>query len=141
RSMKGDVMNPGDFQKFVNGCGYIQRKLECNVMFLHHQKRNDAKGAFGSVVGEASVDVGLRVTAPRKGLTALHVDILRDGDADQKPWECKIEERPIDDPALTVDDVRTIGVLVFESRGASDDLREMVQAIRDHEPQTVADLQ
>jgi hypothetical protein len=140
RSMKGDVMNPGDFQTFVNGCAYIQRKLDCGVLFLHHQKRNDAKGAFGSVVGEASVDAALRVTAPRKGISVLHVDILRDGDANQKPWECNIEERKIDDPSLVDGDVSTIGVLVFNSRGSSDVLREMVRAIKDHEPESMDDL-
>ena len=140
RSMKGDVMNPGDFQKFINGCAYIQRKLDCGVLFLHHQKRNDAKGAFGSVVGEASVDVALKTSAPRKGVSVLRVEILRDGDAAQKPWECKIEERPIDDPTLAEGDVSTIGVLVFESRGTADILRAMVQAIEDHEPETVDDL-
>jgi hypothetical protein len=140
RSMKGDVMNPRDFSNFVAGCDLIRRKLESAVLFLHHQKRNDAAGGFGSVVGEASVDLALKVASPRKGVTTMRVEIFRDGDANQKPWECRIEQRRIDDPALAEGDVDNIGVLVFENRGTADGLRTILEAIRDCDPDTLDDL-
>lgn len=140
RCMQGDVMKPQDFSKFVAGCDLIRRQLDCAVLFLHHQKRNDAAGGFGSVVGEASVDLALKVASPRKGVSTLRIEIFRDGDGGQPAWECRVEQRRIDDPTLAEGEVDNIGVLVFESRGTADVLRAMLQGIKDNEPDTVDDL-
>ena len=137
RSMQGDVMNPGDFAKFVAGCDRIRRKFSAAVLFLHHQKRSEAKGGFGSVVGEASVDAAYKVTSSRKRYTVFNVEFMRDGDADQKPWVCNIEVHKINDPDFKEGDVDTVGVLVFDGRGSSKGADSLLQTIRDHNPKTI----
>lgn len=131
RSIKGDIMNSQDTTKFIAGCAFIQRHLDSALLFLHHQKRTEAKGAFGSVVTDASVDGALKVSCPRQGQTLLSVDIMRDADAGVKPWLCTIKVCPITDMDLSDEEVKTTGVLVFEGRGKGE-IVETLQAVYDH---------
>jgi hypothetical protein len=137
RTMAGKVMDPTDFQRYVDGCDMIRRKLKTAVLFLHHQKRNDASGGFGSIVQEASVEMAAKVSGGDKpGSSILTVEWFRDGDSNQENWTCRIEAREIDDPDLADDDVRKVPVLVFEQRGEDKD-RSILGAIKAHSPKTV----
>ena len=131
RSIKGDVMNSDDMTNFVAGCSFIQRRLDSALVFLHHQKRTEAKGGFGSVVGEASVDGALKVSSPRKGQTELRLEIMRDGDANVKPWLCDLKVCEIEGMDLSDDDVKTTGALVFVGRGRGE-MIDTLQAIYDN---------
>jgi hypothetical protein len=138
RTASGDVMKPDVFQKYVAGCDHIRRTLETAVLFLHHQRRNEAQGAFGSVVQEASVDSAVKISRPRKGYTAMHLDIIRDGDLDVPAWTCKIDKRLI--PEANEGEVGTVGVLVYQGKGPADKYRALLETIRRHELDTVDDL-
>lgn len=138
RTISGNAEVADDFKKYIAGCERIRIMLKCAVVFLHHMKRNDGKGGFGSVVAEASVDVALRVSAPRKGQTTLNVDIMRDGEGGA-PLICQIKSRKIMGADADAGDVAEIGVLVFLGRkGDKQDI--ILQAIRDNAPETVEAL-
>lgn len=145
RSFKGNVSEAEAFAKFIEGCDFIRRKCETAVLFLHHQKRNDAQGGFGSVVAEASVDAACVVKAGKKEKnqpmrTSLALAIMRDGEL-VDAWNCSIEVVKLTDPTLKEGDVNTVGVLNFEGRGkvkrVTDDV---LQLIHDHAPATIEAL-
>lgn len=137
RSMQGDVMKSGDMVKFIAGCDRIRHKLDAAVIFLHHQKRNDAKGGFGSIVGEASVDGAAKVSSPRARQSVFRIELMRDGDANAKPWAAEIQPRSID--GTSDGDVDSTGVLVFQGRGVSR-AEDLLQLIADHGPSNIPEL-
>ena len=114
RNFAGNVADQEAFSSFVAGCDMIRRVLKCAVLFLHHQKRNDAQGGFGSVVAEASVDAALMVSSPKKLETFLSLEIMRDGESDILPWGATIKVEPIE--GLSAEEVATVGTLQFMQR-------------------------
>lgn len=117
RNFAGNVADQEAFSNFVAGCDMICRVLKCAVLFLHHQKRNDAQGGFGSVVAEASVDAALMVSSPKKLETFLSLEIMRDGESDIPPWGATIKVEPIE--GLSAEEVATVGTLQFMEREES----------------------
>ena len=141
RCMRGDVTNATDFAKFIAGCDLIRRKLKTAVLYCHHQKRNDAKGVFGSIVNEASVDVEIKVKGDKKARRSeFRIELMRDGDPSAKPWTARVETRRISNAGPG--EVESVAVLVFEGRGVSpaDKATAILQMIYDQKPDAVEDL-
>lgn len=141
RSFTGNVADAEAFSKFVQGCDLIRRARKCAVLFLHHQKRNDAVGGFGSVVAEASVDGAYKVGKPDKDKdrTTFKIELMRDGDVKQPEWCADISIKPIDDDTLDPEDVNTVGALTFVERGARC-AKDLLRIIRDKKPDDRASL-
>ena len=136
RCMKGNPLDATDFSKFVAGCDNVRRLCRASVAFCHHEKRNNANGAFGSIVNEASVDLAVQVAAKPNGRTLFSVQLMRDGEP-PKPWNGKIEPRTI--AGATTGEVDSVGVLVLGGRGV-DIADDILQAINDTNPGTVGQL-
>ena len=131
RNFAGNVADQEAFSNFVAGCDMIRHVLKCAVLFLHHQKRNDAQGGFGSVVAEASVDAALMVSSARKLETFLSLEIMRDGESDIPAWGATIKVDPIE--GLSAEEVATVGTLQFmERKEANARPNDILQLIYDN---------
>lgn len=151
RSFQGNVSEAEAFSKFIEGCDLIRRTFGTAVLFLHHQKRNDGVGGFGSVVGEASVDWAAKVDAKIPGdddlddevmRSSLVPEIMRDGELAEQ-FNCRINVVKIDDPTLDAEDVNTVGILEFKGRGDKAKkvtLYKVLQTIYDTEPKSLDEL-
>jgi len=140
RNMTGDPLKPQDMMRFMGGCDAIRNATGAAVIFLHHMKRENGTGGFGSIVGEAFVDGAAIVTRKNKQ-RIFKLKLMRDGDDTLPPWICHLEPREIlisvsEDGEVT----RRSAVLVFEGRGDDDPLHRLLLHIQETDPPTVKAL-
>ena len=140
RNMTGDPLKPQDMMRFMNGCDTIRNATGAAVIFLHHMKRENGTGGFGSIVGEAFVDGAAIVTRKHKQ-RIFKLKLMRDGDDSLPAWIGDLEPR---ETLVSMSEdgevVRKSAVLVFDGRAGSDPLQKLLAHILETSPPTVEAL-
>jgi AAA domain len=140
RNMTGDPLKPQDMMRFMGGCDAIRNATGAAVVFLHHMKRENGTGGFGSIVGEAFVDGAAIVT--RKGEQRIFkLKLMRDGDDTLPAWTGHLEPRDIlvsmsEDGEV----VRKSAVLVHDGRAGGEPLQKLLAHIHLTSPASVEAL-
>jgi len=140
RNMIGDPLKPQDMMRFMGGCDAIRNETGAAVIFLHHMKRDNGTGGFGSIVGEAFVDGAAVVTRKHKQ-RIFKLKLMRDGDDSLPAWIGHLEQRgTLVSMSEDGEVVRKSAVLVFDGRAGSDPLQKLLAHIQETSPPTVEAL-
>jgi Bifunctional DNA primase/polymerase, N-terminal/AAA domain len=80
-----DINGPEGAQRVINASYELAERFQCPVVFVHHPGKDDTRGMMGNYLLEALADFVWKVSSVG-GKVRVHVDKLKDGEADRAVW-------------------------------------------------------
>ena len=89
----GDENSSKDMTAFISAMDYIAKELDCLVIVVHHNGKDQSKGARGHSSLLAAVDTEIEITRPSKDLPCRNAKMTKlkeGGDGKEFPFELEI---------------------------------------------------